>query len=64
MKEILESQTLFPPEMLRPTRAVELLERLGTPEARRQLTALAAGNPGTQLTIDAAAAFRRLSANR
>ena len=46
--------------MLRPTRALELLEHLGTPEARRLLQTLASGNPSARLTIDAAAALRRL----
>jgi hypothetical protein len=48
--------------MLRPTRAVELLERLGTPEARQALAALAGGAPEAPLTLQAKAALRRLDA--
>ncbi|HEV3437655.1 MAG TPA: WD40 repeat domain-containing protein [Gemmata sp.] len=42
-------------------RAVELLEGLGTPEARKLLTELAAGAPNAPLTLDAGAALKRLS---
>jgi hypothetical protein len=49
------------PALVRPLRAVELLERLGTPEARRLLEALARGQPGARLTAEARAALRRLS---
>jgi hypothetical protein len=48
------------PEMVRPTRALEVLERLGTPAARRLLEALAKGNPGARLTTDARATLKRL----
>jgi hypothetical protein len=48
-------------ETLRLVRAVEVLERLGTPEARGLLTRLAAdGAPGARLTREAAAALRRI----
>jgi WD40 repeat protein len=49
------------PELVRSVRAVELLERLGTPEARRLLEALAGGQPDARLTADARAALGRLS---
>ncbi len=45
---------------LRQLRAVELLEGLGTPAARKFLAELAAGASGVPLTIDAAAALKRL----
>jgi hypothetical protein len=52
------------PEMLRGLRAVEVLERLGTPEALQVLQALAQGAPAAWLTQDAHAALRRLGVRR
>jgi hypothetical protein len=46
-------------ELLRGFRAVEVLERIGTPEARQVLSVLAEGAPGAVLTEAAAAACRR-----
>jgi dipeptidyl aminopeptidase/acylaminoacyl peptidase len=40
--------------------ALEVLEMIGTPEARRVLTKLAGGAPGAMLTQDAADALKRL----
>jgi RNA polymerase sigma factor (sigma-70 family) len=51
-------------EPLRQTRAVEVLERIGTAEARKVLTVIAAGAPGAALTRDAAAALRRLDGGK
>lgn len=48
------------PQRLRDLRAVELLEYLGTTEAREQLRRLADGAPQARLTLDAAAALGRL----
>ncbi len=45
---------------LRSHRAIEVLERLGTPEAKLLLQALAHGVPGARLTEDAEAALERL----
>lgn len=49
------------PERLRTRRALEVLERAGTPEARRVLETLAGGAPGAWLTLDAEAALGRLA---
>ncbi len=49
------------PEMLRPTRALELLERIGTAEAKEVLADLAKGDPDAPLTREASATLKRLS---
>jgi hypothetical protein len=45
---------------LRALRAVEVLERIGTPEARQVLAELAQGAEGSSLTREAKAACQRL----
>jgi WD40 repeat protein len=50
------------PDALRPLRALEVLERIGSPEARQVLEALAKGQPDATLTQDAKAALGRLAA--
>jgi WD40 repeat protein len=52
------------PELVRPTRALEVLERVGTPEAKQVLEELAKGDPDAQLTRDAKATLDRLDAGR
>ena len=47
-------------ELIRPLRSVEVLERVGTPEAKLLLRALADGQPGAPLTLQAKAALGRL----
>lgn len=48
-------------EPLRSLRAVEILERIGSPAARRLLETLAAGTAEARLTREAAAALQRLA---
>jgi WD40 repeat protein len=48
------------PELVRPLRAIELLERLGTTEARQVLETLAGGAPEARLTREAKAALERV----
>jgi WD40 repeat protein len=47
-------------ERLRMARAIEILERIGTPEAREVLQKLASGAPGALPTVHGQAALRRL----
>ena len=47
------------PELLRGVRAVEVLESLGTPEARQVLQTLAKGAAEARLTREANAALKR-----
>lgn len=49
-----------PRELLRELRAVETLERIGTPAARKLLRELSSGRPEALLTRDAQAALQRL----
>jgi WD40 repeat protein len=52
------------PDRLRTFRAVEVLERLGTTDARRVLERLAGGVPDARLTREAKAALERLQPTR
>jgi WD40 repeat protein len=49
------------PEQLRDLRAIEVLERVGTPDAKRLLTALEKGEPNAFVTHEAKAALKRLA---
>jgi WD40 repeat protein len=48
------------PEMMQQMRAIEALEKMGTPEALEVLVGLAKGAPGHRVTEDASAAAKRL----
>jgi hypothetical protein len=48
------------PAQVQTIRAVEVLERIGSPAARELLTALAASAPADLLTREASAALERL----
>ncbi len=50
-----------PPDMLRPARAIEVMEWIGTKEARRFLAELAKGQPDIAQTREAKGALRRLA---
>jgi hypothetical protein len=52
---------IAPPEVLRTLRAVAVLERTGTPEARAVLERMAQRNSGAIETRDAKSALNRLS---
>jgi hypothetical protein len=54
-------RALGPGEELRRVRAVEVLELIGTPEARRLLEELAGGEPAARLTREASSSLRRLT---
>jgi WD40 repeat protein len=63
LDEILDKIELhvLPPEILRADRAIEVLERIGTPEAREVLESLAKGTPEVRMTREAKAALERLA---
>src|SRR5262249_33766457 len=52
------------PERVRGLRAVEVLELIGTPEARQILQTLAGGAPGSRVTQDAKSSLERLAKRR
>ena len=62
LRELLEKQAhaSLSPKALQELRAVEVLEHLGTLEARRLLASLAKGTPHARLTHEAQAALHRL----
>jgi WD40 repeat protein len=62
LQELLSAltETDLPPGLVRPLRATELLERIGTPEARQVLAVLAGGAAEAHLTLQAQVALRRL----
>ena len=54
----------LPADLLRALRAAEILERIGTPEARRLLESLAGGASEGRLTLEAKASLHRLAKRR
>jgi hypothetical protein len=52
------------PRRRRAVSAIEVLERIGTTEARQVLSALARGAPAAALTVDAKGALERLAAQK
>jgi hypothetical protein len=48
------------PEQLRVLRALEILEQIGSPDARQVLETVAGGAPGGRITEDAKACLKRL----
>ena len=61
VEQILEKIDRRPvPDMVRPLRVLEVIERIGTYEARQILAALAGGKPDAELTLEARAALDRL----
>jgi WD40 repeat protein len=60
LEDLLARPEVWPPESLQVGRALEVLERVGTPEAREVLKALAGGVAQAPLTRQARAALERL----
>jgi hypothetical protein len=62
IKELLDKVEMRPaqPEVLQSLRAIEVLEHIGTPEARRLLETLASGADDARITLDAKASLKRL----
>jgi RNA polymerase sigma factor (sigma-70 family) len=61
VERLLQQLAIPSGERLRRLRAVEVLEQIGSPEARQVLRALAQGTPLADLTRDAAKAVKRLA---
>jgi dipeptidyl aminopeptidase/acylaminoacyl peptidase len=64
VEQVLQTLTTLTPERLRLQRAIEALEQIGSPEARKLLKELAQGAPSTLLTDGAKSALERLERRR
>jgi WD40 repeat protein len=60
LRDDLACQTEMTPDALRQVRAIQVLEQIGSPQARRILSSLAQGAPAAPATRHAAAALQRL----
>jgi WD40 repeat protein len=60
LEQLLEMMSGSPAEQIYRVRAVEVLEQIGSPEARRLLETLASGVPEARLTREAKASLQRL----
>jgi hypothetical protein len=52
------------PEQIRIVRAIEVLDKIGTPEAKQLLERLAGGAPGSLTTLQAQMSLDRLNASK
>ena len=64
LDEVSQRQWHLTPEILRQVRAVEVLERADTPEARELLESLSRGAAGARLTREARSAVHRHSSQK
>jgi hypothetical protein len=61
LRDLIQKAQGWPPQRLREFRAVEVLERIGSQEARQLLKTLAEGAPEARLTQEAKASLERLT---
>jgi hypothetical protein len=61
IEEVLAKTDQLTPESIRAVRAIEVLEHIGSPEAKRLLETLAKGAEGFRLTTEAKASLDRLN---
>lgn len=64
IQKLLRRLEEWTPRRLQLVRAIDVLEHLDTPQAQRFMKALGGGPPGTQLTREAHAAYRRMVRRR